>query len=161
MNSNAIPFWKTNKNPITMRSGNIPTHRKDHVETLKTQSEEFKDYISLKEAKAKLGVSGAKISDMAKQLGENKRRVWSAIYYKKETINEIQKLLTLQKEIDPKDDINNYISNQDLMQMFNVNAHKSWEITRKHNLIRKTFHGHKAYYEKEKAIEIFSQYQKN
>ena len=160
MNSTVLPFWQTNKNPITMLTPSILIQRKECLEPLKRESEDFENYISLKDARKILNLSAPQVRDFANQLGDKSRKFHSSICYKKETIDEIKKILSQEKVIDPKEDINNYISNQDLMKMFSVSQHQSWRITRRHNLTKKIFNRNIAYYEREKAIEIFSKYQK-
>ncbi len=159
--SNIIAFWDTKVNPITMLTPSIVIQKKECLEPLKRESEDFENYISLKDARKILNLSAPQVRDFASQLGDKSRKFHSSIYYKKETIDEIQKILSQEKVIDPKDNINNYISNQDLMKMFGISQHQSWRITRSHNLTKKIFNRNIAYYEREKAIEIFSKYQKN
>lgn len=56
--------------------------------------------------------------------------------------------------------INDYISNSELIKMFNYKPFKAWDIARKHNLERVTFSSEKKiFYERKTAIEAFSKYE--
>lgn len=160
--SNIIAFWNTRANPITMLPPSISmVIKKSQLEILRRDEVSFdEEYISLKEARKTLKLGVPTIKDYVFSLGETMKKHQSALYFKRELIPEIQKILST-ITISESEDINNYISNPELMEMFHISPHKAWEISRKHKLVKKKFNRNIAYYEREKAIEIFSKYQKN
>lgn len=159
---NTIAFWETKLNPITMLTPSIPIVIKNaHLEIIHREDESFEEqYISLKEARKILKLNAPTVKDYVLSLGETMKKHHSSLYFKRELIPEIKKILST-ITIAETEDITKYISNPELMEMFHISPHKAWDIARKHKLVKKKFNRNIAYYEREKAIEIFSKYQKN
>lgn len=161
-NKNAIAFWKTKANPITMfESINLSPEKWQKAEKLYKKTDNIEEnFVALKDIKKELKISVPRIHDYAERLGEYPKKSSIGLVYKKEIINDIRNLLSEEIKHE-KVNIEDYISNPELMKMFDLKPFKAWEIARKHKLVKKTFNMNIAYYERKKAIEIFSQYKKN
>ena len=163
MKSNALPFWEMNVNPITMKQASIVIPDKIPVETIteKHLGEIPDDLITHREASELIGVGIRKIKNYASSMGEFSINSDHGLLYKKETIEDIKNMIIAEAERKEKlNSAEGYISNKELMEMFNVNAFKSWKIAKDHNLVKRSFNRNVAYYERDKAIEIFSKYKK-
>lgn len=160
MNTKTIAFWQDNLNPITMRSKDtnlLLVVKKEVVDIpINVLNENLMNFDDCREY---LGIGAKKIKSYAIQLGETPIKSRIGTLYKKETIEEIKKLIISKnnKKEEPTED---YISNPELMEMFNFSPFKAWDITRKHKLKKTTFKGKTIYFERDKAIEAFSKYQK-
>lgn len=155
-------FWDLNLNPITMLPTNV-SFKKDKKELLEAKQEYVRkitdDLMPFKEAKEILGFGAKKIRSYAKSLGEDLIKTPLGSYYKKEVIEDIRKLIELEN-LNKKEDIESYISNTELMDMFELTGFKAWSIAKEHKLIKTKFNRNMVYYERQKAIEIFSKYKK-
>lgn len=163
MKSKILPFWEMNVNPITMKQASVVIPEKNylHKNTEKHIGEIPDDLMTHRKASEFIGIGIRKIKNYASSMGEVSINSDHGLLYKRDTIEDIKKLIA--EEADRKAKLNSadgYISNKELMEMFNVNAFKSWKITKDNNLVKRSFNGNTAYYERDKAIEIFSKYKK-
>jgi hypothetical protein len=158
------PFWDLNLNPITMMPVSINNKPilNSFEASWRNKSESIKeDCVTSTEASEILGIGGKRIKHYAGVLGEYSRSSNQGSLYKKDTIEEIRKLMLLEKKPEEKiDKTEGYISNPELMRMFNIVPYKAWEIAKKYRLVKKLFNKNVAYYERKRAIEVFSKYSK-
>ena len=147
-------FWDKKLNPITMLpSGNTVIYPKK--QSIKSKVDE-NIYMHFKDCREYLGIGAKKIKLEADRLGEKSIYTPAGVYYKKEIIEEIKKIIS---KID-ETDLSGYISNTELMKMLNFCAYKACMIGRNSGLKKYNFGGRTVYYERDKAVELFSKFKK-
>lgn len=162
MASNTKPFWETNLNPITMFATSIPqpsrAKNNANIRRRYAKIEELEGFVLGKSLREELGVGAKKIKALFALLGDEPKYNRGHTYYSNENVDKVREtiLTTGPKSID----LTKYISNQDLMKMFDFNKYKAWDVATKAKLVKTKFAGNIAYYDREKAIEAFIKYQK-
>ena len=159
MNTNAIAFWEVGVNPITMLPRDY--YLRPIVSEFLKEKVDVSDenILNAEECRNILGIGSKKIKSYALMLGETPIKTGYGAFYKKEAIDEIKRFL-LTKNKKKEEPTQDYISNPELMEMFNFSPFKAWDITRKHKLKKTTFKGKTIYFNRDKAIDAFSKYQK-
>lgn len=162
MSIHTIPFWESNLNPITMFSPSITSKYKTQYNTIQREgfikTEDLDGYVTGRSLIIELGVSAKKLKSLFASIGETPRFNKNTAYYNSKNIDNIKEIL-LQKLV-IQTNIELYISNRELMAMFNINQYKAWEIAINEKLVKYKFSRNVNYYEREKAMEAFSKYQK-
>jgi hypothetical protein len=162
MSTNTKPFWETNLNPITMFATSIPQPKRaknnENIRRRYAKTEELEGYVLGKSLREELGIGARKIKELFATMGDEPKYNRGHSYY---STTNLQRVRDIVAESRPKIfDISNYISNQDLMKMFDFNKYKAWDIATKAKLVKTKFSRNIAYYERDKAIEAFTKYQK-
>ena len=153
-------FWEIGVNPITMLHNREAAYKHSKLKTsLKgnfIKKEELKDYVNINEFKKLSGLSAIKIKAILSNLNAVPKYFSNGTYYLKKYKKESEDYLN--KEDVPDSNIDLYISNSDLMQMFQFSAFKAWDIAKKEKLLKVKLKGTKIYYNRIKAIETFKKY---
>jgi hypothetical protein len=161
MSKYTVPFWESNLNPITMFSTSIPKRVGYNEQLIGSyiRTEDLDDYVSAIELRKKYNIGGKKLKNLFATLMCPPKYNNGKTYYSNKYLKTAIEILTTKKETEI--DLDKYISNQDLMDMFGFNSHKAWHISTVEKLVKKRFSGNINYYEREKAIAVFSKYIKN
>ncbi len=154
-------FWDENVNPITMLPAPIFSRLDERKLSPKkgyyASAALLKKMTSSKDLISMLGVGAKKLKSLFRSIKVEPRYNLGITYYPTDKIDDIKDLLL---ETKPEIDKSDYISNQELMRMFNFTDFKAWDISVKEKLVKKKFNGNVLHYQKEKAIEAFSKYEK-
>lgn len=162
MTSNKTPFWESNLNPVTMfitstrqisRESNNSLLRKRYATI-----DELHEYISGKELMKEFKIGAKKVKSLFAILNEQPRYNNGISYYRIEYLDKVREMVSI--TVAKKADMDQYITNQELMKIFNFNQYKAWEIATKEKLIKFKFSGNVAYYKREQAIAVFAKYKK-
>jgi hypothetical protein len=162
MSTNTKPFWETNLNPITMFATSIPqpsrTKNNANIRKRYAKVEDLEGFVLGKALREELGVGAKKLKALFGMMGDEPKYSRGHSYYSTENIDRVREIIltTGPRSID----LTKYISNQDLMKMFDFNKYKAWDVATKAKLVKTKFSGNIAYYDREKAIEAFTKYQK-
>lgn len=156
--------WNSGLNLITMlpppfdgnASNKANKSKKDKFISKKIE----KELISSKEISEQLNLGFKKIRELFKLVGGEPYYSSKGTFYEVEQLKAVKEIL-IDTESEIKVDLKDYISNQELMSMFNISSFKSWQIAKEHNIPKMKFKGNVAYYQKEKAISIYSKYVEN
>lgn len=161
MSTNKKPFWETNLNPITMFATSIPQPKRvEYCAKKKGSSIKTSDldaYVSAVSLRKEYNIDGRKLKDLFASIGTPPRYYYSSTYYSTEHIEKARELLSAKKEV-AVIDIEKYISNQELMDMFGFNTNKAHYIALNSRLVKFRFSGNINYYEREKAIATFTKH---
>ena len=161
MSKNEKPFWETNLNPITMFTTSIPQPRR--VEYCAKQkgsylkADELDAYVSAVSLRTEFSIGGKKLKDLFATLGTMPKYNSGNTYYSSEHIERARELLSAKKEVEVID-MDKYISNQELMDMFGFNTNKAHYVASSSKLVKVRFSGNINYYEREKAIAAFTKH---
>jgi len=164
MTLNTKPFWETNLNPITMYSvssilrksnvGKKPNEKQD------SNKQDLIGFVTANSLIKELGVGAKRLKYLCKQLGEDPKFNNKKTYYDE---NIQDKLIELMSKLDVTPEKFNsdlYITNQELIKMFDISQYKSWEIFKNSKLVKRKMPKNQIYYNREKAIAFFSKYLK-
>lgn len=162
MASNTKPFWETNLNPITMFATSIPQPKRaknnENIRTRYAKTEVLEGYVLGKTLREELGVGAKRVKALFAMMGDDPIYSKGHSYYSNVNIDKVREIIS---ESGPRSiDLTKYISNQDLMKMFDFNKYKAWDVATKAKLVKTKFSGNIAYYDREKAIVAFTKYQK-
>lgn len=144
------PFYELGLNPITMeRPERVikPVVKKNRV----LNAHELADYVNIREIREMFNVSSYTIKSTLFEIAEPTYFMNDIFYHKKHLVE--FKVQEKRKQI--SDD---YISNTELLQMFQFSAFKAWDIAKKEKLLKVKLKGTKIYYNRIKAIETFKKY---
>ncbi len=153
-----MSFWDKNLNPITMLpAGTTAIYPK---KTVQKNNVDLDIYIHFQECRHILGIGAKKIKAHAEKLNEIAIYTINGVYYKKSTIEAIKEIMKSEISVKKEIDSDKYISNAELMQMFQFSEFKAWKIVKENSLRKYNFGGKKIYYEIDKAIELFGKFKK-
>lgn len=162
MKSNAIPFWESNLNPITMFSPSISQSKQSYKYTKRKgcflKKEELINYTSAFSLRKKYSVSSNKLKDLFESFGTIPKYHLGVIYYNNENVDKVIEILLETKKDTIDVDMSIYISNKELINMFGFNTNKAHYVAASENLIKKRFAKNVNYYEREKAIVAFTKH---
>lgn len=156
------PFWETNVNPITMfatstaqpsRAKNSEKYRRIYATT-----EELDGCISGKSLMAEFSIGAKKVKALFAMMGDEPKYNKGNSYYSTQYLDKVREIVA--ESVVSKIDMSQYITNQELMKMFDFNQYKAWDVATKAKLVKTKFSGNISYYNREKAIEAFAKYQK-
>lgn len=162
MASNTKPFWETNLNPITMFASSIPqpSRAKNNANIRKRYAKvhELEGFILGKTLMAELGVGAKRMKALFAMMGDEPKYNYNKSYYSTNNVDRVREMIA--ESAQKKVDMSQYIGNQELMKMFGFNQYKAWDVATKSKLVKIKVSGNIAYYNREKAIEAFTKYQK-
>jgi hypothetical protein len=163
MKPKEIPFWETNLNPITMFAVSAPLRKVLPSEISLSRGSDDRDLTSFVTANylmQELGVGAKRLKYLCEQIGEYPRYSKMKTYYSGDCLEALKKVVS-ELEIEPKKiDSELYISNQELMSMFNIKQYKSWKIAQKSTLVKYKMSRNQVYFNRAEAVEFFSKYLK-
>ena len=154
-----VEFWKENLNPITMFTKQLLQPKGKNIKQRGNwlKNDELESYACAIQLRKELNIGAQRLKELFDSLGDTPKFNQGHTYYPKKNIERAKEILLERNE--PKIvDMTGYISNKDLMEMFGFNTFKAFYIADKEKLEKKRFSGNVNYYEKEKAIAIFSKY---
>ena len=153
-----VEFWKGNVNIITgFTSLTQPKKKETNLKGLFLKDSELQPYVCVGDMRKEFGIGAKKIKDIFISLGDTPRFNNGSTYYLKKNKEKAIELIHERNTIKIVD-MSSFISNKELMKMFGFNTFKAFYIADKEKLEKKRFSGNVNYYEKEKAIRIFSKY---
>lgn len=162
MSSTKKPFWETNLNPITMFitpcSKPLRAKTNQNIKRRYNTLPDIEGHILSKTLMDEFNIGARKLKDLFVMMGDDPKFHKGKTYYSIENIEKIREMVA--ESLKRKVDMAQYISNQELMKLFNFNQYKAWDVATKAKLIKFTFTGNVAYYNREKAIEAFTKYKK-
>jgi len=157
----AQDFWTTNLNSHTMFVNSAVTPKREANKKKQKGSylknDELEGYVSANSLREAFGFSTKKMKAVFALFGDEPRYNQGCTYYPTQNLEKAKELLLEKKE---PVDMSNYITNQELMKMFNFDTNKAFYVADHEKLVKKRFGGNVNYYEREKAIEAFSKYKK-
>jgi hypothetical protein len=154
-------FWNYNLNGITGFGKIVPTNDKriKEVKDNYIKKANLKGYVLSSVIMSELKVGAVRLRRMFQDIGVEARYNAGSTYYPIKHLQKIKDKLNEPKQI-IEIDKTGFISNQELMQMFNFSTDKAFNIVLKEKLTKVNFGGRSNYFEREKAIETFSKYKK-
>ena len=154
-----VEYWKGNVNIITGFTKQLDQPKSVNVRKRGNflRDDEVEPYACAIELRKEFGIGAQRLKELFISLGDSPKFNRNHTYYLKKNVAKAREILS--ERNDPKIvDMSGYISNKDLMEMFGFNTFKAFYIADKEKLEKKRFSGNVNYYEKEKAIAIFSKY---
>lgn len=156
-----MEFWNANLNPITMLGNDKkPINVIAIMKAKKGNSikpDQLDGFVTSKELRLELGIGTKKIKALFLSIGEQPKYNLGKTYYRIKFLDKIKEILSESKK---PIDFDKFISNVELISMFGFTSFKAWKIADDHKLVKNKFKNNVIYYEREKAIEVFSKYQK-
>lgn len=156
-----IDFYNLGLNPITMFGSAIKLQRVEIYRGKEGNSwikdHEVKDYVCARILRKELNIGGKKLKGVFALFGAYPRYNRSLTYYPTEHLDKVKSHLAERKE---QVDMSEYITNQELISMFNFTPDKAFHIANREKLTKIRFSGNVNYFNKHKAIAVFEKYKK-
>lgn len=162
MTAKKLLFTEWDVNLITMFATSIqqPSRAKNNANIRRryAKTEELEGFVLGKSLREELGIGARKIKELFATMGDEPKYNRGHSYYSTTNLERVRDIVA---ESRPKTfDMSKYISNQDLMKMFDFNKYKAWDVATKAKLVKNKLSRNIVYYDREKAIEAFTKYQK-
>lgn len=159
----AVDFWNKNLNSHTMFSNTAYSFsrvvkresKKGHYTTI----ENLQDYVSANSLREEFGFTTRGLKKAFNSFGDEPKFSEGLTYYPLKNLEKVKEYFKNKNKVKIVD-MSGYISNKELMEMFSYDTNKAFYIADKENLVKKRLSGNVNYYEREKAIEVFSKYKK-
>lgn len=161
MSKEKQPFWETNLNPITMFAPSIPkpkhvVYARDHKGNF-LKNDQLDDYVAAIDLRKEYKIGARRLKELFASLKTPPKYNRGSTYYSTEHIERAREIMSSMSKTAVVD-LEKYISNQELMEMFGFNTYKAWYIAKTAKLSKTKHSGNVNYYEREKAIAEFSKY---
>ena len=157
----AVDFWNKNLNSHTMFSNTAYSFsrvvKRESKKGHYTNIENLQDYVSANSLREEFGFTTRGLKKAFNSFGDEPKFSNGITYYPIANLESVKESFKNKHEVV---DMSHYISNKELMKMFDYDANKAFYIANKENLVKKRISGNSNYYEKEKAIEVFLKYKK-
>jgi len=162
MNSKNIPFWESKLNPITMFSTSVKITKTpvNIYRIVNPDKQDLTNFVSAKELTKELGIGLKNLRYLFLELEEYPIVVNMKMYYRRGFTDQLKEIIL--ESCTPKESFDKvlYVTNRELMEMFNINQFKAWEIAKNSKLSKKKTGRNQIYYNREEAVKFFSKYLK-